>query len=227
MAMTDAKAPARWPSWVPYVVPMVLFLAITSFFEKDDANYPMVYLAKVALVTGALIFFRSTWKDLKFDSKLILPSVIVGAVGFGLWIGLAKLPYPPIEFLGTRTAYNPYEKITDEGMRMAFIATRFFGLALMVPLMEEIFWRSFMMRFASRPDFEALKPGEFTWQGFAIVAAFFGFTHPEWLPAVVYAVLIGLLLWRTKSVFACFVAHLVTNLILGIYVVTQSQWQLW
>lgn len=222
MAITEKQ---RWPSWVPYVAPMALFLIITYFLEKDDANYPMVYIAKAIVVTIALILFKSTWRDLKFDAKMIVPGVVVGLVAFALWIGIEKIPYP--HFLGERTGFNPYEKITDDGMRAAFMGFRFFGLVLMVPLMEEIFWRSFLIRYASTPDYQSLAVGEFTWQGFAIVAGLFAASHPEWLAALVFAVIMGLLLRQTKSLFACFVAHLVTNLALGIYVVTQKQWQFW
>ena len=36
-----------------------------------------------------------------------------------------------------------------------------------------------------------------------------------------------LLLARTKSLWACIVAHAVTNLLLGLYVIHFHQWQYW
>ncbi|HMS53826.1 MAG TPA: CAAX prenyl protease-related protein [Fimbriimonadaceae bacterium] len=220
----SAKA---YPAWVPYVVPMGLFLAITAGLEGQfEAQYPLIYIAKVILVTAALIYFRSTWKDIKFDAKQIPLGLIVGLVVFALWVWIENnVSYP--HFLGERTAYNPFEKIPDEGTRTAFLGFRFFGLVLMVPLMEELFWRSFLMRYASNPDFQSMAVGEATAQGFAITVLLFAGTHPEWLVALLAAAAYGGLVMKTKALFPAFVAHLVTNLALGIYVVTQRDWKFW
>ncbi len=204
---------------------MALFLGMTYAEGQSPANYVTIYFAKIVVVLAALIWARSTWKDIKFDAKQIPLAVIAGLVLFVVWVGIEKyLKYPHI---GDRTAYNPFEKIPDDGLRTAFIAVRFFGLALLVPFMEELFWRSFGLRYASQTDFKSLNIGSFTMTGAAICCAVFAFSHPEWLPALVFAAAMTSMVWKTKSVFACFVAHVVTNLALGIYVVTQGAWSLW
>ena len=148
---------------------------------------------------------------------------------FAEWIWLQPLThYPHFSFLGKRTEYNPFAAIANPGLRWAFLAARFYGLALLVPLVEEVFWRSFLLRIISDPDdFERLQPWKFTWTAFGVVAVLFGFTHPEWLEAIICAVAYGLLLRQTRSLFACVVAHATTNLMLGIYVVTQHAWAYW
>jgi CAAX prenyl protease-like protein len=97
----------------------------------------------------------------------------------------------------------------------------------MDPVMEEIFWRSFGLRYATTPEFTSLPIGSFSWQGFAIVAALFGAAHPEWLVAVLCAAAYALLLRYTRSLFACVIAHAVTNLSLGLYVLTTGHWRFW
>jgi CAAX prenyl protease-like protein len=93
--------------------------------------------------------------------------------------------------------------------------------------MEEIFWRSFLLRFITKPEFQTLSVGQFSTGALLIGAALFGLAHPEWLPAVVFALAISLWLRYTKSLFAVIVVHLVTNLALGVYVVTQRDWAFW
>ena len=204
---------------------MGLFLGITYAEGQFPANYVFIYFAKIAIVLAALIWARPTWKDIKFDAKQIPLAVIAGLVLFVVWIGIEKyLKYPHI---GDRTAYNPFEKIPDASLRTAFIAVRFFGLALLVPFMEELFWRSFGLRYASQTDFKSLNIGSFTMTGAALCCGVFALSHPEWLPALIFASAMTALVWKTKSVFACFVAHAVTNLALGIYVLTQGAWSLW
>jgi CAAX protease family protein len=52
--------------------------------------------------------------------------------------------------------------------------------------------------------------------------------HPgELLAAFVWFSLVTWLMTRTRNIWDCVAAHAVTNLLLGIYVVTQHQWQLW
>ena len=214
------------PDWLPYVAPMVVFLAITAGLEGNFPQYyPLIYMGKVLVVGSLLWVFRCTWKDYYWEPKTYLIAAVIGLATFALWIGLEQIKYPHV--LGTRTAYNPWKEIPEDGLRMAFLATRFFGLLLLVPWMEEIFWRSFVLRYATKPDFLSLKLDEFSTQALLIMAGLFGLAHPEWLPAVLTAVIYAELLRRTKSLSACFVAHAVTNLALGIYVVTQRQWQFW
>jgi hypothetical protein len=52
--------------------------------------------------------------------------------------------------------------------------------------------------------------------------------HPaELLAAAVWFSLVTWLMASTKNIWDCVAAHAVTNLLLGIYVVSQEQWHLW
>jgi len=223
--MSERAAISR--PWLPYVVPMVLFLAITALEGQRPDWYVAIYVAKVIVVLAALIAFRSVWKEIRFEGKWVLPSAIIGVALFAMWVWVEKkLEYPPLP-LGDRTAFNPFEKIGDPGMRSLFFAFRFFGLVLLVPVMEEIFWRSFLLRFITKPEFQTLAVGEFSTNALLIGSALFGLAHPEWLPALIFALAVSLWLRHTKSLFACIVVHLVTNLALGIYILTQHEWAFW
>lgn len=204
---------------------MALFLGITYAEGKDPEHYVWIYFAKIAVVVAALIWARPTWKDIKWEPKQIPLAAVLGLVLFAVWVGIEKyIQYP---HLGDRSAYNPWEKVSDPALRSAFVAVRFFGLVLVVPFMEELFWRSFGLRYATQTDFKALPIGKFSMAGALITCAIFAIAHPEWAPALIFAAAMTVLVSRTQSVFACFVAHLMTNLALGIYVVTQGAWALW
>ncbi|HEX9997290.1 MAG TPA: CAAX prenyl protease-related protein [Abditibacterium sp.] len=216
---------ASW-LWLPYVAPIVLFLALSDIEGRIARQfYPSFYAFKVVLVSLALWHFRAIWREIRWDKRVIMPAVGVGILVFAAWIGIDKaIPYP---HLGARTGFNPFAAIENPTAQFLFLAVRFFGLVLMVPLMEELFWRSFLLRYLTQPDFEKLPIGAFSWTSFALVAGAFGLGHSEWLPAIMAAIAYGLLLRATKSLLACIIAHSVTNLCLGIYVLSTGDWKYW
>lgn len=205
---------------------MAVFMAMTALEPKFPAYYVWLYIAKVCVVTGVLVAFRAVWQDIRFEARVLLPAVLVGLAVFVEWILLDRVT-PPLPFLSHRTAFDPFTAIANSGLRGLFLAFRFFGLVLLVPVMEELFWRSFLLRYLTKEDFTSLPIGTFSASAFGIVAVAFGAAHPEWLAAIVCAIAYGLLLRQTRSLFACIIAHAVTNLALGVYVLAAHQWHFW
>lgn len=233
MSGTDSNgtqaAPTTSPRlWIGYVVPMVAYTALTAFegWEGSGAPYPVLYLLKAVIVTVILVITRKVWKDIRFDRKMLLLGLGVGVLAYIGWIYVDRYT-PHFRFLGVRTGYDPIHQIHNSVLRFGFLAVRFYGMVLMVPVMEELFWRSFLLRWITDSDFERLKPGEYSWSAFAIVAGVFALSHPEWLAAALFATAMALLLRRTGSLFACIVAHGTTNLLLGLYVIHTGSWYLW
>ena len=223
----DNETPAQSRAWIGYAAPMAAFSAIIPLEGMMPKQYVWVYLTKMVLVTALLIAGRSTWKrDVRLSLPMLLLGTVVGLACFAGWVTIDPLTHH-FAFLGTRAEYNPYKEIADPSIRMFFIAVRFYGLALVVPIMEELFWRSFLLRWITDQEFEKLPVGTFSWGAFAIVAAGFGIAHPEWLVAILFACAMALLLRQTRNLFACIVAHGVTNLALGIFVMVTHNWKYW
>ena len=101
------------------------------------------------------------------------------------------------------------------------------GLAVVVPLMEEVFWRGFLIRYLVNDDFESVPQGTYTPLSFWVVVLLFTLAHPELLAAAIWCAGINLVLYRTKNLWACIVAHAVTNLLLGVYILASGAWVLW
>ena len=57
------------------------------------------------------------------------------------------------------------------------------GLVVLVPLIEELFWRSFLIRWLVDPDFQKVPIGRVTLMAAAVTSVMFALVHPEWLPA--------------------------------------------
>ena len=216
----------QYPLWLAYVAPMVTFMVLTAVESSAPKEYYVwLYLVKVVVVTAVLVAFRTPWKDIRPKANFVIPAVLVGLVVFGEWILLDKaIPYP---HLGDRTSLDPFTAIQVPALRLVFLMARFYGLVFMVPVMEELFWRSFLLRYLTDSDFTKLPVGVFSWESFFLVAVAFGLAHSEWLVAIICAGAYALLLKRTKSLFACIVAHGTTNLALGVYVLLTHDWAYW
>jgi hypothetical protein len=93
--------------------------------------------------------------------------------------------------------------------------------------MEELFWRSFLIRYIISPDFMKMPIGHFTWLSFILTTILFGFEHNLWFAGMMAGAAYNLILYYTKSIAQCILAHAVTNFCLGFYVCYTGQWQLW
>jgi CAAX prenyl protease-like protein len=98
-----------------------------------------------------------------------------------------------------------------------------------VPWLEEVFWRGFLLRYLVREDFLELPFGTCSRFSFLVVALAFMCEHrlADWPAAVLTGALYnGVAIW-TRSLPACVLAHALTNLLLGGYVMHTQQWGFW
>src|SRR5262249_25047359 len=188
--------------------------------------YPAAYALKVAVVSALAWICRSAWRDLVPvpNAADLAIAIVLGLAVTLAWVGLDG-HYPKFPMLGKRTSFDP--SVLSPTARCAFLPVRLFGLAALVPLGEELFWRSFLLRWVVDPSFERVPIGRVTPAAAAITSICFGFAHPEWLPGVLTGLAWAWLVWRTRSISACVVSHAVANLALGIYVITTGEWKFW
>lgn len=214
------------------VVPFVVYLsgmAVAGWLE--GVSYPKTY----SLVVGVtLMLMLAVWRGYSYAPfSISWLSVVVGVLGVFVWIGLWRIDR---EFLGlgslfgsTRESFNPFEQLRDDPHWMwAFLAIRFAGLVVVVPVIEEFFLRGFLMRYIDSADWDRVPLGKATWLSVAGVAVYGLVSHPaEPLSAVVWFSMVTWLYLRTRSIWDCVLAHATTNLLLGLYVVGTGTWELW
>ena len=211
-----------------------------NWFGMRYEHYPIVYTIKIVLTIAAMIFVLPGYRQFPFQISPL--AIVVGVVGIVLWIGFSQLGLEErfVDLLGERSklvgllglsprpAYNPLEQLAaTPAWAYTFLTIRFLGLALIVPVIEEFFLRGFMMRFVMADQWWKVPFGHVTPLAVAIGTLFPVLYHPEKLAALVWFSLVTWLMVRTKNIWDCVAAHAITNLLLGIYVVTRGQWQLW
>jgi CAAX prenyl protease-like protein len=244
--------PRKTP-WLVFLLPFVVFMLAGSLEPTPDTPggksiglaipynwYPVVYTVKVALTLAAIAFVLPGYRQFPFRISLL--AIVVGVAGIFIWVGLCLLNVehtylqPALERVGLgwiigagqRAAFDPFKQLANEPVRAwIFLATRFFGLALVVPVIEEFFLRGFIMRFAVDQQWWEVPFGKVNRLALVLGTLVPMLMHPaELFAAAVWFSLITWLMLRTRNIWDCVAAHAVTNFLLGIYVVTSGNWKL-
>ena len=239
----DTAGSPRSSSSLPFVLPLVVFLLIASrypdFASEEEPGailastywYVGMIALQVVLAAGLLVYFRKIYLQ-HFPFRISLLSVAVGGVGVAIWIGICSLKLEPrvLGLLGfdfSRPSFDPFT-LEDSGVRTAFLFFRILLLAVIVPLIEELFLRGWFVRWVEDPEWENLSLRGLSWKALLAASAYGVLTHPtEAIAAFVWFGLISWLMNRTGNLWDCVVAHAVTNLLLGVYVLIFAQWHLW
>ncbi len=225
---------AGWIRIIPFAV-FMLFIGLQQVLEwtvmkgwLELTSRQMLYLypIKALLVAGLLIFFWRKYTELHFNDfknlRHTVASILLGLLVFVLWVNMDW----GIATFGESQGFDPF-LIDDVTTRNIMIFSRLFGAALVVPIMEELFWRSFMLRYIITADFMTIRIGTYTLTSFLICAVLFGLEHNLFLAGIMAGVAYSVLLYWSKSIYQCILAHAVTNLVLGIYVLKTGYWQFW
>ncbi|MDY0131672.1 MAG: CAAX prenyl protease-related protein [Desulforegulaceae bacterium] len=208
--------------YLPYIIPFLVFAGLTYILPLTGADDIFIYPAKTLIVFLVLFYF---WKKIKEEIKFQVDFVAIGAgvFVFLVWVGLEGF-YP---LIGNDDYLNPFELSNKKFEIYLWISIRFLGGCLAVPIIEELFWRSFALRFLIDPDIKKIPVASFSWFSFIMVSVAFGFEHYRWLPGIIAGVVYALLYYRTKNLFSPVISHSVTNFLLGVYVLGTGQFGFW
>jgi uncharacterized protein len=206
------------------VLPFVIFVVLTFFqgWFGEGSRY-WIYLLKTLVGAGLIVLVWPLVREMRW--VFTWEALVVGVAVFAIWVGLDGL-YPRPE-LGP--PWNPYEAFAGSaGLAAFFISVRIVGSTLVVPPIEEIFYRSFLYRYIARPDFQSLPLNYFAWVPFLVAALIFGAAHAQhWLVAIPCAMAYqGLVIYKNRLGDAI-TAHAITNFLLGTWVVSRGEWHFW
>lgn len=212
-----------------YIAPMASFLLIMSLGFLGDTAYALAYVARTIVAALLLHLFWRRYTTIGWSYAWL--GAIMGVLGVVQWIGmdsLLQIAWPKLFALKPEKAFDPTTYFDSALSMWAWIAVRIFGSSLVVPFMEELFWRDYLWRRLIAPaDFKLAKVGEWDKVAFFGVAVAFCVVHPQWLTAVGWGLMVGGLLLYTRSLGACIVMHAVTNFLLAIYVLRYQAWEWW
>ena len=215
-------------SHLPYVAPFavfLLFLTIGDLFGLGEWEYPFR-----TFVLAAVLWFFSR-KVIALRPTQWLGTLAIGVVVFLIWIA------PDALIPGYRTHWLFQNSITGKvtsslpavfQLSPLVLLFRTLRAMVIVPIVEELFWRGWLLRWLIRPDFESVQLGAYQAASFWISAVLFASEHgPYWEVGLIAGIIYNLWMIRTGSLADCIWAHAVTNGLLSAYVILWGKWEYW
>ncbi len=233
---TTLQPARRWAvrDDVAYLLPMGVFLLFTWAGGKWPSLYTISYIAKTLIVAVLLAALWKSFTPIKWNHWWL--GAIMGVLVIVQWVGMEHLLTTYGGSFFQMKGIEPFDPTTafkDPWQMFLFIGIRWAGATLLVPAMEELFWRDFVWRSILAPNnFKLADVGEWSPVALVLTSIIFSIVHVQWATAIVWGLMIGGLLVYTRSLGACIVMHGVTNFLLGAYVLWSNHrghphWELW
>jgi CAAX prenyl protease-like protein len=232
MAQTtyEVEAPAgRKVGSLPYVLPFVVFITLLAIAPSLSFLGSWEPLVRVLVITAVLVTVSRPVLDFRVRSGAATVGLGVGV--FLIWI------LPDVLWPGYRSHFVFQNGITGsltssipENMRMdpLVLTLRTVRAVILVPMVEELFWRAWMMRWLISPHFEKVPLGAYSLNSMLITAVLFASEHgPYWDVGLAAGLLYNWWMIRTKSLGDCILAHAVTNGCLSAYLLATGKWEYW
>lgn len=216
--------------WIPWVAPFAAYIAILGSAPYLPIGTTANHVLRL-LLCGGLIWACSRKQ---FSLRVTNPvgTLLVGIGVFALWIAPdALFPGYRAHWLFSNSLLGTFDPNANAEMASAsalFFALRISVSVLLVPILEELFWRGFVMRVVIKNDFESVPLG--TWQqgAFLITAVLFAVEHGiYWDVGLLAGLAYNGWMVRTKSLGDLIWAHAITNGLLAFYVIALGKWEFW
>jgi uncharacterized protein len=197
------------------------------------------------LQTFFCIILLIKWRryyEFQWNAHWALIGIIFGVIGIGFWLlpttifDRLRLTIDPegwmkwVGIAGRKKGFDP--GIFENSTAYWFVLImRFFRAVIVVALIEEIFWRSFLARFVTNMDgnYWKQKFGNHSWKAFAITTTAFTIAHApiDYAGAITYGAITYVLCIWSKNLGACVIMHATANLLMGCYAMAYGKYGLW
>ncbi|MBS1855554.1 MAG: CAAX prenyl protease-related protein [Acidobacteria bacterium] len=211
-----------------YVAPFVVFAGVMGLEKLLNLPVAYAYPLRFALTLAAILVFSRPYLSLRPGTPLA--SVGVGILVFVVWIAPDQLFGYRHHWLFENGLMGHASSTIPDGLHdhVAFLVLRCVSSFALVPVIEELFWRGWMMRWLIHNDFLSVPLGKYARGAFWITAVLFASEHgPYWEVGLAAGAVYNWWIVRTRNLADCILAHAVTNALLAGWVLAMGQWQYW
>jgi CAAX prenyl protease-like protein len=220
--------------FVAYAGPFVAFcclLALSKIVPLPALAIQAGFVAIMAVVLAIVARSASLHPEIDLRVHNWLGTVLIGVAVFAIWIAPDRLfpGYRHFWLFENSLMGKAQTSLSGEAREQtAVLWLRGIRAVAIVPVVEELFWRGWLMRWLISPDFEKIPLGTFSASAFWIVAALFASEHgPYWDVGLACGVIYNWWMVRTRNLGDLVLAHAITNACLSAYVVWSGKWEYW
>lgn len=132
-------------------------------------------------------------------------------------------------FPGDKTVTDPRTLIGAQDLFFTTVTLRITVAVITVPIVEEIFWRAFLLRaMIDWDNFDRIPLGKFTWISFLGTSLLSTLQHPDnWGVSILCWMFFNALFYWKPSISFIVIVHGVTNLALYLHVIRVADWSFW
>lgn len=243
MTENETQSAGQEPAWLKelldghpelvFMGPFMLYLVLLAFNDKFGETYMAIPIA-LRGVGGLAAVWLVRHRLPPWGKPHVLLGIIFGLLAAGLWIAGQHL----FNGLGLGGSwFNLADPPVGKDPRIGLSAAAWWSQAILriavatitVPVVEELFWRGFMLRiFINYDHFDRVPMGKFTWFSFLGTSLMSTLQHPaNWgISIFCWMAFNGLFYWKRSLAFLMIV-HGVTNLALYIYTIAAQDWIFW
>lgn len=207
------------------VIPFVVFVLPLALQGPVGLGSPFwIYVLRTCAGAALVWWMWPRVKEMRWAFSW--EAVVAGIAVFFLWIGLGD--FVPKLLTAEGAGWNPHEVYgAGSGLAWFFVIVRLVGSSLVVPPMEEVFYRSFFYRYMVRSEFMGVELKHFDLRALVVTSLVFGFAHHEWLAGIVCGLIYQGLVLRKGRLGDAMTAHAITNFLLGAWVIYRGAWHFW
>jgi exosortase E/protease (VPEID-CTERM system) len=201
------------------LVPLLALMAASMLTSASTGGFDVLYPLRVVAIALVLCYFRRSYKGLGWQWTWQAPAI--GIAVFVIWVLLE----PNVD--SSKTALSQGLAELTNGTAVAWLVFRVLGSVIAIPLVEELAFRGYLIRKLIAKDFENVPLGQFSWFSFVLTSVLFGLLHDRWIAGTLAGMGYALALYHRRQLGDAVIAHMTTNALIAIFVLTQARWSLW
>lgn len=219
----------QYPS-LAWIAPFGVFMLLLMVSPMLGVPQPWESILRVGILTAVIVAFSGgILRTLRVEHWL--GSVLLGLAVCALWVA------PDMLVPGWRSHWLFQNSVTGtlknsiapaELSDPLVMVLRFSRAALLVPILEELFWRGWLPRWIVNNDWQKVPLGTYTRAAFLITAVLFAMEHgPYWEVGLLCGLIYNWWMQKTRSLGDLILVHAVTNAALSAFVLVTKRWEYW
>lgn len=220
---------ARYPV-LPWIGPFAVFMLLLVAAPYMPLEQPWESIVRVGILIAALIAFSGKLIA-SFRVQHWFGSIALGLAVCAMWVA------PDLLVPGWRNHWlfqnsitgTITNSITAADLADPLVVTlRMVRATLLVPILEELFWRGWLSRWVVNANWQTVPLGKYTTMAFVATAVLFAMEHgPYWEVGLACGLIYNWWFWKTKSLGDIVLVHAVTNGALSAFVFVTGKYEYW